>query len=251
MPVKFAAPLYSVWIMRYVDLPPRERKKFPGTMVPVKGTCNGVPFRGTLVSKAGGGLRVAINARVRKAAGGVDVGDKVAISLEKANAHPMPRMPREFLAALASVPGGRLAWEERARGWRRQVLLYLTQSKDPEVRAKRARQVLRRLGYRLKSEKGALRSRWRPSSVGPAGVQAAGIPHVVRRGTAEDSERHGELTGDVVWQVERRPRHHNTCSSPCPEACSEISEGCGRWLRQSLPGPGTGPIRHPSYAIWP
>lgn len=144
---EFPAPLYSVWIMRYVDLPARERAKFPGSNVPVKGTCNGVPFRGTLVPRAGGGLRVAINARVRKAAGGVDAGDTVVITLEKAGAHPMPRMPRELTDALAGVPGGRLAWEERTRSWRRQILLYLTESKDPDVRAKRARLVLKRLGY--------------------------------------------------------------------------------------------------------
>ena len=147
MTTRFPARLYSVWIMRYVDLPPKERKKFPGTNLPVKGTCNGVPFRGTLVPRAGGGLRVAINARVRKAAGGVDVGDKVVISLEKAGAHPLPRMPSELVDALAAVPGGRLAWEERPRGWRRQVLLWLSQSKDPDVRARRARQVVGRLGY--------------------------------------------------------------------------------------------------------
>ena len=147
MTTRFPARLYSVWIMRYVDLPPRERKKFPGSNVPVKGTCNGVPFRGTLVARAGGGLRVAINARVRKAAGGVDVGDKVVITLEKASAHPLPRLPRELTDLLAGVPGGRLAWEERPRGWRRQVLLWLTQSKDPDVRARRARQVVKRLGY--------------------------------------------------------------------------------------------------------
>jgi uncharacterized protein YdeI (YjbR/CyaY-like superfamily) len=106
-----------------------------------------VPFRGTLVPSAGGGLRVALNARVRKAAGGVDAGDQVVITLEKANAHPMPRMPRELADALASVPGGRLAWEERTRSWRRQILLYLTQSRNPAIRAKRARTILTRLGF--------------------------------------------------------------------------------------------------------
>lgn len=147
MKARFLARLHAVWIMRYVDLPAPVRRKVPGSNLPVKGTCNGVPFRGTLTPKAGGGLRVAINARVRKAAGGVDVGDKVVITLERASAHPMPRMPRELTDALASVPGGRLAWEERTRSWRRQVLLYLTQSKDPDIRAKRSRQVLKRLGY--------------------------------------------------------------------------------------------------------
>ena len=147
MPAKFVAPLYAVWIMRYVDLPAAVRRKFPGSKIPVKGTCNGVPFRGTLMPKAGGGLRVAINSRVRKAAGQVDVGDKVVVTLSKTGAHPLPRIPKELLTALASVPGGRLAWEERGRSWRRHVLLYLTQSKDPEIRAKRSRQVLKHLGY--------------------------------------------------------------------------------------------------------
>lgn len=147
MSTKFVAPIYSVWLMRYVDLPAKERAKFPGSNLPVKGTCNGVSFRGTLVPRAGGGLRVAINAATRKAAGKVDAGDKVAITLVRTGAHPLPQMPKELTAALAAVPGGRMAWEERTRSWRRQVLLYLTESKDPDVRARRAHLVLKRLGY--------------------------------------------------------------------------------------------------------
>ncbi|MGB7213340.1 MAG: YdeI/OmpD-associated family protein [Gemmatimonadales bacterium] len=146
MPTKFLAPLYSVWIMRYVDLPAKERRKFPGNKIPVKGTCNGVPFRGTLVPRKGGGLRVAINAATRKAAGKVDAGDRVVMTLIRTGAHPLPRMPKELAAALAAVPGGRMAWAEKPHNWRRHVLGWVLETKDPTLRFRRAGSVLKRLG---------------------------------------------------------------------------------------------------------
>ena len=146
MPSKFLGQIYTVWIIRCVDLPDAVRKKFPGKNIPIKGTCNGVPFRGTLMSKAGGKLRVALNSEVREAAGNVDAGDRVVITLERANAHPMPRMPKELADALAQRPGGRLAWEERGRSWRRHVLLWYLETKNPAVRAKRAGLIVKRLG---------------------------------------------------------------------------------------------------------
>lgn len=146
MPARFVAPIYTVWIIRCVDLPDAVRKKFPGKNVPVRGTCNGVPFRGTLMPKTGGKLRVALNAEVREAAGKVDSGDRVVITLERANAHPIPRMPKELAEALAARPGGRMAWEERGRSWRRHVLLWYLETKNPAVRAKRAGVIVTRLG---------------------------------------------------------------------------------------------------------
>jgi hypothetical protein len=145
-PVEFTARIHGIWTMRYVDLPAAASAAFAGRHVPVTGTCNGVPLRGTLVPGGNGRYRLLLNGKVRKAAGGVDVGDAVAVTLRKAAAHRVPALPPELLAALARYPGGRLAFESWPPGRRRQMLLWLLQAKGAATRARRVARIVELLG---------------------------------------------------------------------------------------------------------
>jgi hypothetical protein len=112
----------------------------------VHATCNGVRFRGTLLPRGGGCHRLALNAAVRQEAGGVDVGDRVVITLRRTTPHPLPPLPNELERALARVPGARLAFEAWPWGRRREALQWLIGAKGADTRDRRVRTILERLG---------------------------------------------------------------------------------------------------------
>ncbi len=143
---RFVAGVYAVAAIRYVDLPATVSARFSGTHPPVQATLNGIPFRATLLPRSGGRFRLAFKAAVRRAAGAVDSGDSVVVTLQPTSAHPVPRMPRALAAALRTKPGGRLAFEAWPRGKRREVFAWLAAAKTEATRARRIALVLRRLG---------------------------------------------------------------------------------------------------------
>lgn len=125
---------------------PADAGPFIGTYVPVHASCNSAEFCGTLVPRGGGRYRLGLNAAVRRAAGGVDAGDEVVVSVRATTPHPIPPVPPDLAAALALAPGGRLAFEAWPAGRRREVLGWLNQAKAADTRARRIRIILDRLG---------------------------------------------------------------------------------------------------------
>ncbi|MGH7627834.1 MAG: YdeI/OmpD-associated family protein [Gemmatimonadales bacterium] len=144
-PARFVARIYCVWINRYVDVP-ADAGPFTGAYVPVRATCNGAEFRGTLAPRGGGRYRLGLNAAVRRAAGGVDEGDDVIVTVRATTPHPIPALPRDLAEALAKAPGGRLAFEAWPPGRRRAILQWLNDAKAADTRARRVLTVLDRLG---------------------------------------------------------------------------------------------------------
>jgi uncharacterized protein YdeI (YjbR/CyaY-like superfamily) len=87
-----------------------------------------------------------VSGTVRKAAGGVDAGDEVLVTLRQAAAHRIPAVPAELAVALATRPGGQLSNASRPPGRRRQLLVWLGEAKSAEARARRVARILERLG---------------------------------------------------------------------------------------------------------
>jgi hypothetical protein len=143
---RFVARVYAAASIRYVEVPAKVSARFSGSHPAVRATLNGIPFRTTLLPRGGGRFRLAFRAAVRHAAGAVDSGDSVAVTLQPAPPHPVPRMPRELAAALGSKPGGRLAFEAWPPGKRREVFAWLSEAKAEATRARRIALVIRRLG---------------------------------------------------------------------------------------------------------
>lgn len=146
-PERFVARIYCVWIIRYVDLPPRAARPFQGRHIPVLTTCNGVGFRGTLLPRGAGQFRLAVNATVRRAAGDVDAGDEVLVTVRPTRPPRRPALPADLLSALGTRAGSRVGFESWPAGRQREVLRWLTAARRPETRAKRIRVILERLGY--------------------------------------------------------------------------------------------------------
>lgn len=144
-PSRFVARIYCISIIRYVDAPD-DVGPFAGTWIPVRASLNGVEFRGTLGPRGGGRYRLALNASVRRAAGGVDEGDEVIVTIRRTTPHPIPPLPADLADALARVPGARLAFESWAPGRRRAVIGWLNDARAADTRARRIRTILDRLG---------------------------------------------------------------------------------------------------------
>jgi hypothetical protein len=149
-PLRFLATIYKIWLMRHIDVP-REiadalRKQMatpaakPSTgkeskYIPVVATVGGKSTRTTIVPAGGGRHRMQINTAQRKAAK-VDWGDAVTVELRIDLASRAVPVPADLRAALAQHPKARRGFDEMPAGHRRQFLLWLGASKNPETRRK-------------------------------------------------------------------------------------------------------------------
>lgn len=95
----------------YVDAPARMSAALGQRgAVPVRGTLNAVPIRATLVPAGGGRHRLYINGFMRKAAG-VDVGDRVRLTLSPDGASRRGHVPVQALGQLGRGTRGRIDTE--------------------------------------------------------------------------------------------------------------------------------------------
>jgi uncharacterized protein YdeI (YjbR/CyaY-like superfamily) len=146
------ATIYKIWMMRHINVPDdivsalRKQMGEPTSTakrtagkkskyIPVITTVGGKSVRTTIVPAAGGKYRMQINTAQRQAAG-VDWGDPVTVELRIDLASRAVPVPADLRAALAKHPKARQGFEGLPPGHRRQFLLWLGASKNPETRRK-------------------------------------------------------------------------------------------------------------------
>lgn len=133
MAEEFSATIYKLGINPCVDVPKRVTQAFRKRgYVPIRGSLNSQPINATLVPKGNGRHRLFINGEMRKGAG-VDVGDRVKLSVD---IDPQPRivaMPPEFARVLKSNRTAKLAFEQLQPSRRKEILTYLSWVKKPET----------------------------------------------------------------------------------------------------------------------
>jgi hypothetical protein len=151
-PLGFLATIYKIWMMRHINVPDdivsalRKQMEEPtatahrtaakkSKYIPVIATVGGKSVRTTIVPAGGAKYRMQINTAQRKAAG-VDWGDPVTVELRIDLASRAVPVPADLRAALAKHPKARQGFEEMPPGHRRQFLLWLGASKNPETRRK-------------------------------------------------------------------------------------------------------------------
>ena len=113
---------------------------------PVRGTINGHPFR-TTVAVYGGVSYLGFRRDLREAAG-VELGDTVAIELERDDAPREVEVPPELASALAGDAEAQAAWDRLSYTHRREWVESIAEAKREDTRRRR-----------VESAIGALRTR--------------------------------------------------------------------------------------------
>ena len=119
VPQRFTTTLHKLAMNYCVDVPPAVSRALAGDpperYVRVEGTANGHPFRTRLTPRGGGAYRLFLDGDVRAAAA-IDVGDKVAIEVVRADASPEPPLPDDLREALSALDGRRRGVRRPHRG---------------------------------------------------------------------------------------------------------------------------------------
>ena len=133
----FAASIYKVGLIRYVDVPREVSRKIGSAPhVPVTGTVEGVPVRTTLVSRGNGSYRMAIHGDIRKKLR-VDTGAVVEIAIQLDEESREPELPPALVLALRNAPKAQRRFRAITTALRRQIVRYLTAVKSQEALERR------------------------------------------------------------------------------------------------------------------
>ncbi len=146
---RFPAVVHKLGINPCVDVPVPVVSKLlqaAGRMrapVPVRGSVNGTPIKATVVKYAGA-WRLYLNGEMRQNAG-VQVGDRVDVSVRFDPAPRVLAVPLELRAALKQNANAREKWDALAPSHRREFLAYLNSLKTKESLARNVRNTVRLL----------------------------------------------------------------------------------------------------------
>ena len=140
----FAASIYKVGLIRYVDVPREASKTFGSAPhVPVIGAVEGVPVRTTLVSRGKGSYRMAIHRDIRKRLR-VDCGAVVEVAIELDEESREPELPPALVLALRNAPKTQRRFRSLTTALRRQIVRYLTAVKSQEALERRVNRFVAR-----------------------------------------------------------------------------------------------------------
>lgn len=111
--------------------------------VPVKGTINNHPFRGSIVPY-GGIHYLGVNRDLRDAAS-VKAGDVIQVELEVDNEPRTVVLPPDLQSALDTNPPAKIRWQKLSFTHQREYIQALDEAKKPETRAKRVANTIDKL----------------------------------------------------------------------------------------------------------
>jgi Bacteriocin-protection, YdeI or OmpD-Associated/Domain of unknown function (DUF1905) len=172
-PHRFQGTIYKIWMMRHVNVPDEiaralEKQSGKSKHIPVVAIVNGCASRTTLVPAGAGRYRLQLNTALRKAAGGVDAGDLIGVSIAFDGASREMPIPDDLRAALKGRARARKEFHALPPGLRRQLLLYLGRAKSPRTRARVIARFLEILLERVILGAGSRKRRVAKSSPGAA-----------------------------------------------------------------------------------
>jgi hypothetical protein len=117
--------------------------------IPVAGTINGVPFRGSTMPMGDGRHCVGFRKDVRAQAGGVETGDAVTIEIGRDEAPRTVALLEDLATALAADPAVGAAFEAMSYTHRKEWAAAVAGAKRPETRARRIDQAVAAARARL------------------------------------------------------------------------------------------------------
>jgi hypothetical protein len=133
---------------RWIEVPLDAKAEFGESRPPVRGTVNGTPLR-TRLSVYGGRTYLGLRAEIRAAAG-IEVGDRVAVVLERDDAPREVEVPPALDAALDGDAAARAAYDALAFTHRREYAEWIASAKREETRERRVAKALEMLRAGIK-----------------------------------------------------------------------------------------------------
>ncbi len=136
----------------YADIPFDVERAFGKKgQVKVKGTVNGIAFRGSLMPHGDGTHFLVVNRSVRDAAR-VDIGHKVKIVLEAETEERVIALPPDFERALAKSKASRTGWDKLSYSHKREYLGWITDAKKEETRKRRIEKAIAELAEKASTK---------------------------------------------------------------------------------------------------
>ena len=146
--IRFQARLQEHGGGSFVDMPRELSERLGGrARIPVRGTLNGLAFRGSTMPTGDGGHCLGFR-KDQRAAAGVEIGDLVDIEVERDEGERTVELPPELEAALEAEPDLRAAFERLSYTDRRERALAVASAKRPETRERRLASLLQHLRER-------------------------------------------------------------------------------------------------------
>jgi hypothetical protein len=109
--------------------------------LPVRVTIKEALYQATLTPRGGGGFRLFLTDEMRKRKG-FKVGTAITITLEPVTASDASEPPPDLAAALSANPATQAAFEQQTEARRRELLRWLREAKNAEMRAKCVQHIL-------------------------------------------------------------------------------------------------------------
>ena len=106
----------------------------------VRGTINGVPFRGSIFPY--GGIHYLGVTRAMRESMGIQAGETVAVVMEPDTEPRVITPPPDLAAALAANPAAQAAWEQRSYTHRKEHVQAVEAAKQPATRLRRIERVI-------------------------------------------------------------------------------------------------------------
>ena len=102
----------------------------------VKGTVNGVPYRGSLLPHGDGGHYLVVKAEIRDQAN-VSAGDRVRVVLEEDTAPRTVTLPKDFKQALVRSPKAKATFAGFSYSHQKEFVDWIGSAKKADTRARR------------------------------------------------------------------------------------------------------------------
>ena len=149
----FAAKIYKVGIIRFVDVPSGVSRDIGdgATHVPVVGEVEGFPLRSTLVSRGKNCYRLAIHGDIRKKLR-VDAGAVVEIAIRRDEEPREPVLPPALVLGLRNSTKAQAAFRKMTTALRRQVVRYLTSVSHQSTLERRVAKLVKTLEQRSQAK---------------------------------------------------------------------------------------------------
>jgi hypothetical protein len=111
--------------------------------VPVKGTFDGRPYRGTIQPMTGGHV-IGISADMRRSLG-KNTGDIIHVVMEQDTEERIIDIPADLLTALNSHPAARDFFNKLPYSHKKEYIQHITEAKKAETRARRVEKTVERI----------------------------------------------------------------------------------------------------------